>query len=194
MARGMEGDRNMATRAACYAGYAFLLLANILSYHATTAFASVPSFDDGTYMPVLGATHAAAFVAVALRYRNVAHEPLGSKAAGFAAVALCIGFALVPGSCSAGVQPGFVAGTVLIGVGQAVLSLLWLSALPMFSYRTSYLFLLGSHAAATALCAIVLQYPQDGTSPSPWHRCWRHAPAPPGCASHGPSSAPSPAR
>ena len=105
----------MATRAACYAGYAFLLLANILSYHATTAFASVPSFDDGTYMPVLGATHAAAFVAVALRYRNVAHEPLGSKAAGFAAVALCIGFALVPGSCSAGVQPGFVAGTVLIG-------------------------------------------------------------------------------
>lgn len=46
----------MATRAACYAGYAFLLLANILSYHATTAFASVPSFDDGTYMPVLGAT------------------------------------------------------------------------------------------------------------------------------------------
>ncbi len=151
----------MATRAACYAGYAFLLLANILSYHATTAFASVPSFDDGTYMPVLGATHAAAFVAVALRYRNVAHEPLGSKAAGFAAVALCIGFALVPGSCSAGVQPGFVAGTVLIGVGQAVLSLLWLSALPMFSYRTSYLFLLGSHAAATALCAIVLQYPQE---------------------------------
>ncbi|MFR3092290.1 MAG: hypothetical protein ACLTMP_11685 [Eggerthella lenta] len=92
----------MATRAACYAGYAFLLLANILSYHATTAFASVPSFDDGTYMPVLGATHAAAFVAVALRYRNVAHEPLGSKAAGFAAVALCIGFALVLGSCSAG--------------------------------------------------------------------------------------------
>ena len=151
----------MATRAACYAGYAFLLLANILSYHATTAFASVPSFDDGTYMPVLGATHAAAFVAVALRYRNVAHEPLGSKAAGFAAVALCIGFALVPGSCSAGVQPGFVAGTVLIGVGQAVLSLLWLSALPMFSYRTSYLFLLGSHAAATALCAIVLQCPQE---------------------------------
>ena len=102
----------MATRAACYAGYAFLLLANILSYHATTAFASVPSFDDGTYMPVLGATHAAAFV-------------------------------------------------VLIGVGQAVLSLLWLSALPMFSYRTSYLFLLGSHAAATALCAIVLQCPQE---------------------------------
>ena len=119
----------MATRAACYAGYAFLLLANILSYHATTAFASVPSFDDGTYMPVLGATHAAAFVAVALRYRNVAHEPLGSKAAGFAAVALCIGFALVLGSCSVGMQPGFVAGTVLIGVGQAVLSLLWLSAL-----------------------------------------------------------------
>ena len=116
----------MATRAACYAGYAFLLLANILSYHATTAFASVPSFDDGTYMPVLGATHAAAFVAVALRYRNVAHEPLGSKAAGFAAVALCIGFALVLGSCSVGMQPGFVAGTVLIGVGQAVLSLLWL--------------------------------------------------------------------
>ena len=115
----------MATRAACYAGYAFLLLANILSYHATTAFASVPSFDDGTYMPVLGATHAAAFVAVALRYRNVAHEPLGSKAAGFAAVALCIGFALVLGSCSVGMQPGFVAGTVLIGVGQAVLSLLW---------------------------------------------------------------------
>ena len=151
----------MATRAACYAGYAFLLLANILSYHATTAFASVPSFDDGTYMPVLGATHAAAFVAVALRYRNVAHEPLGSKAAGFAAVALCIGFALVLGSCSVGMQPGFVAGTVLIGVGQAVLSLLWLSALPMFSYRTSYLFLLGSHAAATALCAIVLQYPQE---------------------------------
>ena len=151
----------MATRAACYAGYAFLLLANILSYHATTAFASVPSFDDGTYMPVLGATHAAAFVAVALRYRNVAHEPLGSKAAGFAAVALCIGFALVLGSCSVGMQPGFVAGTVLIGVGQAVLSLLWLSALPMFSYRTSYLFLLGSHAAATALCAIVLQCPQE---------------------------------
>lgn len=56
---------------------------------------------------------------------------------------------------------GFVAGTVLIGVGQAVLSLLWLSALPMFSYRTSYLFLLGSHAAATALCAIVLQCPQE---------------------------------
>ena len=53
------------------------------------------------------------------------------------------------------------AGTVLIGVGQAVLSLLWLSALPMFSYRTSYLFLLGSHAAATALCAIVLQCPQE---------------------------------
>ena len=183
----------MATRAACYAGYAFLLLANILSYHATTAFAACLIRRRHVHA---GARRDArsSFVAVALRYRNVAHEPLGSKAAGFAAVALCIGFALVLGSCSVGMQPGFVAGTVLIGVGQAVLSLLWLSALPMFSYRTSYLFLLGSHAAATALCAIVLQCPQEWYIPITLHRCWRHAPAPPGCASHGPSSAPSPAR
>lgn len=150
----------MATRAACFAGYAFLLLANILSYHATTAFASVPAFDGDAYSTVLSTVHVVVFVAVVLRSRNAVREPLGPRAAVVAAVALCAGFALVLGGCPMGAQAAFVAGAVLIGVGQALLSLLWLSALPSFSYRTSYLFLLGSHAGATALCALVLLCPQ----------------------------------
>lgn len=151
----------MATRTTCYAGYAFFLLANILSYHATTAFASVPAFDADTYGTVLSAVHAIVFIGIVLKFRNAAREPLGPRAAVIAAVAICLGFAFVLGGCRMSAQPLFVAGTVLIGVGQALLSLLWLSALPSFSYRTSYLFLLGSHAAATALCALVLLCPQE---------------------------------
>lgn len=151
----------MATRAACYAGYAFLLLANILSYHATTAFASVPAFDGEAYGTVLSTVHIVVFVAIVLRSRNAVREPLGPRAAIVAAVALCLGFALVVGGCEFGTRPAFVAGAMLIGVGQALLSLLWLSALPLFSYRTSYLFLLGSHAGATALCALVLLCPEE---------------------------------
>lgn len=149
----------MATRAACFAGYAFLLLANILSYHAATAFASVPAFDSDTYGTVLSTVHVVVFVAVVLRSRNAVREPLGPRAAIVAAVALCLGFALALGGSQAYMQAAFVAGAVLIGIGQALLSLLWLSALPSFSYRTSYLFLLGSHAGATALCALVLLCP-----------------------------------
>lgn len=151
----------MATRAACFAGYAFFLLANILSYHATTAFASLPAFDGDTYGTVLSTVHIVVFVAIVLRSRNAVREPLGPRAAIVAAVSLCLGFALVLCGSGAGAQPAFVAGAVLIGVGQALLSLLWLSALPSFSYRTSYLFLLGSHAGATALCALVLLCPQE---------------------------------
>lgn len=150
----------MAKRAAYYAGYAFLLLADILSYHATTAFASVPQFDGDLYGTVLIAVHLAVFVVVTVRARNARREPLGPKAAVVAAVVLCLGFAFVLGGSHTGVQPVFAAGAVLIGVGQALLSLLWLSALPSFSYRTSYLFLLGSHAGATALCALVLLCPE----------------------------------
>lgn len=150
----------MATRAACFAGYAFFLLANILSYHATTAFASLPAFDGDTYGTVLSTVHIVVFVAIVLRSRNAVREPLGPRAAIVAAASLCLGFALVLCGSWAGAQPAFVAGAVLIGVGQALLSLLWLSALPSFSYRTSYLFLLGSHAGATALCALVLLCPQ----------------------------------
>lgn len=151
----------MATRAACFAGYAFFLLANILSYHATTAFASVPAFDGDIYGAVLSTTHILVFIAVVLRSRNATREPLGPRAAVVAAVSLCLGFALLLGGSWAGAQPAFVVGAALIGVGQALLSLLWLSALPLFSYRTSYLFLLGSHAGATALCALVLLCPQE---------------------------------
>ena len=155
----------MATRAAYYAGYAFLLLADILSYHATTAFASVPGFDGDRYSMVLTVVHLGVFVAITLRARNARREPLGPRAAAVAAVAVCLGFAFVLAGSQTGMQLAFVAGAVLIGVGQAMLSLLWLSALPSFSYRTSYLFLLGSHAGATALCALVLLCPQEWYAP-----------------------------
>lgn len=155
----------MATRTACYVGYAFFLLANILSYHATTAFASIPAFDGGTYGTVLSAVHVAVFAGIVLRFRNAAHEPLGPRSAIVAAAMLCAGFALVLGGYYVAVHPMFVAGAALIGAGQALLNLLWLSALPSFSYRTSYLFLLGSHAGATALCVLVLLCPQEWYAP-----------------------------
>ncbi|MFR1638604.1 MAG: hypothetical protein ACLSVD_05150 [Eggerthellaceae bacterium] len=80
-----------------------------------------------------------------------------ARAAGFAAVALCIGFALVRDHAAQACS-GFVAGTVLISrPGGAQLAV----AVGAATACTSYLFLLGSHAAATALCAIVLQYPQE---------------------------------
>lgn len=155
----------MATRAAYYAGYAFLLLADILSYHATTAFASIPSFDGDRYSTVLTVVHLGVLIAITLRAHNTMREPLGPRAAAVAAVAICLGFTLVLAGSQVSLQPAFDVGTALVGVGQAILSLLWLSALPSFSYRTSYLFLLGSHAGATALCALVLLCPQERYAP-----------------------------
>ena len=148
------------------AGYTPFLLASILSLHATTAFAALPSFDANAYSSTAAFARIVVYAVLAGAFWRKTSEPLPPRAT--AATGIClglVGFALM--ACSselAGVPTPTIGatarlGAACIGCAQALLSLLWLSVLPLLTYRQSYLYVLGSHAAATGLCALVLLLP-----------------------------------
>ena len=183
----------MATRAACYAGYAFLLLANILSYHATTAFAAClirrRHVHAGARRDARSSVRSRR-PAVPQRRARAPWLKGGRFRRRSAVHRIRAGAGIMQRRHAARVRGGHGAHRRRPGGAQLAVAV----ALPMFPT-----------APATCSCWAAMRPPprcarsccnarRNGTSPSPWHRCWRHAPAPPGCASHGPSSAPSPAR
>ena len=170
------------------AGFALYWLTDILSFHATTAFASLGGMSaelENAYFVTLVASRIAAY-AVALLARRHSHEdglpPVPAAAA--ATVTALLGIALVTGAvlqvnaeladaeaangsdaASAGLWATFALGTALFGAAQGIMGLAWASRLPLFSYRGSYLYLIATHVAATALVAVTLLLPTSWLLP-----------------------------
>lgn len=170
------------------AGFALYWLTDILSFHATTAFASLGGMSaelENVYFVTLAASRIAAY-AVALLARRHSHEdglpPVPAAAA--ATVTALLGIALVAGAvlhvnaeladagaangsdaASAGLWAAFTLGTALFGAAQGIMGLAWASRLPLFSYRGSYLYLIATHVAATALVAVTLLLPTSWLLP-----------------------------
>ena len=170
------------------AGFALYWLTDILSFHATTAFASLGGMSaelENVYFVTLAASRIAAY-AVALLARRHSHEdglpPVPAAAA--ATVTALLGIALVAGTilqvnaeladagaangsdaASAGPWAAFTLGTALFGAAQGIMGLAWASRLPLFSYRGSYLYLIATHVAATALVAVTLLLPTSWLLP-----------------------------
>lgn len=170
------------------AGFALYWLTDILSFHATTAFASLGGMSaelENAYFVTLVASRIAAY-AVALLARRHSHEdglpPVPAAAA--ATVTALLGIALVAGAvlhvnaeladagaangsdaASAGLWAAFTLGTALFGAAQGIMGLAWASRLPLFSYRGSYLYLIATHVAATALVAVTLLLPTSWLLP-----------------------------
>lgn len=170
------------------AGFALYWLTDILSFHATTAFASLGGMSaelENVYFVTLVASRIAAY-AVALLARRHSHEdglpPVPAAAA--ATVTALLGIALVAGAvlqvnaeladagaangsgaASVGLWAAFTLGTALFGAAQGIMGLAWASRLPLFSYRGSYLYLIATHVAATALVAVTLLLPTSWLLP-----------------------------
>ena len=170
------------------AGFALYWLTDILSFHATTAFASLGGMSaelENVYFVTLVASRIAAY-AVALLARRHSHEdglpPVPAAAA--ATVTALLGIALVAGAvlqvnaeladagaangsgaASAGLWAAFTLGAALFGAAQGIMGLAWASRLPLFSYRGSYLYLIATHVAATALVAVTLLLPTSWLLP-----------------------------
>ena len=170
------------------AGFALYWLTDILSFHATTAFARLAGMSaelENVYFVTLAASRIAAY-AVALLARRHSHEdglpPVPAAAA--ATVTALLGIALVAGAvlqvnaeladagaangsdaASAGLWAAFTLGTALFGAAQGIMGLAWASRLPLFSYRGSYLYLIATHVAATALVAVTLLLPTSWLLP-----------------------------
>lgn len=74
------------------------------------------------------------------------------------AISLC-GFLLLSGAFPAAAEVHQLVGSALFGITQGIIGLVWLSSLASFSYRSSYLYILGSHGVATILCGVLLLMP-----------------------------------
>lgn len=147
-----------------YAGFSLYLFADILAFHSSTALVGGAGFGDAaaeTFAYASIAARIAAFLIVALVAAKRTRNPLPRRIVpAVATLAACAGLAL---AIFGGKADAFAASTILggalFGGAQGIVGLVWLTVLPTFTYRTSYLYLLSSHAAATALCAIVLLLP-----------------------------------
>lgn len=147
-------------------GFTFNLFADILCLHGTVAFANLTGFDTHIYTVCSIVARIIVFgLVVALAWRRIGSPIEPHRGALAAAMLLGTGIILVVGAGPAGTRVLLVAGAVTLGAGQAVLALLWLSQLPSFTYRASYLYILASHGGATACCALALQAPSTWLLP-----------------------------
>lgn len=141
-------------------GFALNLFADIFCLHGTVAFVDLAAFDGTIYRICSIIARILVFGAIAALSWSRRESPVRPRSgAALAATLLAAGFILVGVAGSTAHRPLLAAGAAALGAGQAILSLLWLVQLPRFSYRTSYLYLLGSHGGATLLCALALQAP-----------------------------------
>lgn len=148
-----------------YAGFSLYLFADILAFHSSTALVGSGSLDEAAAEPFAYASivaRIAVFLIFALAASGKLRDPLPRRLApALATVVACAGLALAIGAGSAGLGFATVLGGALFGGAQGVMGLIWLTMLPSLSYRASYLYLLASHAVATALCAVVLLLPSS---------------------------------
>lgn len=159
-----------------YAGFSLYLLADIVAFHSSTAFSGGIGLSDTLAEAFAFASIAAriaTFLAFALVAARSTHDPLPRRLTpAIATVVALIGIVIVVAignegavtAASAANQNGtllaaIVCAGALFGGAQGIMGLVWLTTLPSFSYRGSYLYLLASHAIATTLCAIMLLLP-----------------------------------
>lgn len=152
------------------AGFALFLLTDILSFHATTAFSAFEGFDDslqGIYLATIVISRIVVFGLAFLLTLNARRPaPPNALTATLATLTSLAGVFLILTSLTTadlqneGMTLVFACGALLFGAGQGFMSLVWLSTLTSFSYRGSYLYLIASHGAATALCALALLLPK----------------------------------
>ncbi|MEG0505059.1 MAG: LuxR family transcriptional regulator, partial [Raoultibacter sp.] len=99
-------------------------------------------------------------LAFAAAYRK--REPLPRKTTPlFASIIALTGLGLIAYALSENSLEIVVAGSMLFGAAQGIMGVVWLTVLPSLTYRISYLYILASHAVATALCFVILFLPSD---------------------------------
>ncbi len=146
-------------------GFSLFLPVDILSFHAATAFAEVPGFEHallGEYFSglILARIATYATITAATVFAKRTFIPRVPCALAATACSL-VGIGLIALSFTRA-TPGalFLCGIGLFGSAQGVMSLTWLATLTTYTYRGSYLYLIGCHALATALCALTLFLPE----------------------------------
>jgi DNA-binding NarL/FixJ family response regulator len=155
-----EAMRTQQQHIAAFAGFSLFLLVQISGFHSTMDLAGISGIGEkerAWYMLAIITAHVVVYFVAAFIWRRREAEPLARPRL-LAVVTTTVGlagFALlrVPVSLC------LVSGAVLIGSAMALCSLYWLQRLRLFGYRGSYLYLLGGHAAATCLCALILLIP-----------------------------------
>lgn len=170
--RGEHEDIMKRTITGPYAGFSFYILADILAFHSTTAFsggAGLAETAASEFAFASIATRVIAFVAVALIAAAAKRDPLPRRLTPAVATVLALAgaaLAVLAGTRGAGGGIAIAAAGALFGGAQGVMGLVWLTMLPSLSYRTSYLYLLASHATATALCVVTLLLPPSMLMPA----------------------------
>lgn len=141
-------------------GFSLFLLVDILCFYSSTAFSGIERFDTAAkdvYVVVLIGARIVAYVVTFFATRKRSPLEINKKLLAFACIGTgCIGLISVIHGAENSSVLFLVAGSLLFGAGQGVVGLFWLSTLVSFSYRSSYLYLIGSHALATVLCALLL--------------------------------------
>lgn len=143
-----------------FAGFTLNLMADILCFHGTTAFSSLKGFDHGVFTIALIVSRIFAYALSTSFLWQKKRVGVSLPILGVGcALLITLGFAILltaPGGIS---LTRLLISAFLIGICQATLNLRWLSFLPSLSYRGSYLFILGGHATATAICLGILLAP-----------------------------------
>lgn len=139
-------------------GFSLFLLADILTFYGTAGFVSAHAFDSDTYLASTLLVRIAVFLLIFFLLSSKRNSVFPSRSTNvFGALCISVGICLIFALGGVvGEKELMVLSGSLIGAGQALLYLTWLSSLSLFGYRASYLFLLGCHALATLLCVAVL--------------------------------------
>lgn len=140
------------------AGFSLFLLADILCFHADTALSSFVSLEGDAYAVLSITMRLATLAAFALAclLRGEKTSSIVRRAPLFAGV-LFAGGALASAAPIPAAQCADACGLACMAAAQAMLNLAWLSHVGTLSYKNAYLFLLGGHALATVLCALLLE-------------------------------------
>lgn len=143
-----------------FVGFTFNVMADILCFHGTTAFASLQGFNHGMFTIALIVSRIFTYALCTSFLWQKNRVAFSLRTLEVACAILCTsGFVILLFAPSGVTLTRLLLSAFLIGVSQALLNLRWLSFLPVLSYRGSYLFILGAHAAATAICLGILFAP-----------------------------------
>lgn len=143
-----------------FVGFTLNLMADILCFHGTTAFSSLKGFDHGVFTIALIVSRIFAYALCTSWLWQKKRVDISLPGLGVGcAVLITLGFAILLTAPQGITITRLLLSALLVGVCQAALNLRWLSFLASLTYRGSYLFVLGSHAAATAICLGILFAP-----------------------------------
>lgn len=152
----------MSQTSLSFAGFTLNLMADILCFHGTTAFAGLKGFDHGMFTIALIVSRIFTYALCTSYLWQKKRIEISFPALGvISGILITAGFAILLFAPSGVTLTRLLSSAFLIGICQAVLNLRWLSFLPALSYRGSYLFILGGHATATAICFGILFAPDN---------------------------------